>query len=702
MTGKTVTDNGIVKTLCRMCSNRCSIDVHIRNGRMTDITPGHGNPSNQDKMCPRGGAALDMFYHPDRIRKPLKRQNDGSFKEISPETAIAEIAEKMKKIRDHYGARSMGIWKGEAVGFLQQEEYARRFAHAFGTPNYFSNDSACYNGRYLGHMLVNGFWNPFAYYAKARMILLFGTNPPVCHPPFMNEFADAKANGTKLVMIDPRLNPIACFADIFAQPLPGTDGALAWGLIRYIVKAGEYDHELIDHYSIGFSEVVDYAEKFTPEYVEEQTGIYASVLVKIAQLIIENRPKISFYMGAGLEHHDNGVDNIRALVILSCITGAFDTDCSLFWPEEMVRNRLTLYEELPLEAQKPIGADRFPVLYDLRKECHTMTAMDYMLGKGDYPLKGLIVTAANPAVTNPNIGKVEKALGSLDLLVVNDLFMTKTAELAHYILPAASFLERSEIHIEPKYQRVYLTSKVTEIPGIMDEYTLWHKLAHSLGFGERYFPWENETQVNQYILEPSHIRLEQLRAHPEGIQYGPLTSQKHLTQPLPTASGKIELASPYLKKHGFSAIPEYVPPYHLREKSDDYPFIMTTGARKTLLYHSRNQNFEHFRKVHPRAYVEIHPDDASDLGVVDHQPVRIISKIGALVVDANIVHKNELLKGVIEMYHGWQEWPINFTTFDLVNDPISGFPLLKGVPVRLEKVALESKKQAPNDKLQTS
>ena len=350
----------------------------------------------------------------------------------------------------------------------------------------------------------------------------------------------------------------------------------------------------------------------------------------------------------------------------------------------MPRNKLTLYDELPLDGEKPIGADRFPVLYDLRKECHSMTAMDYMLGNGDYPLEGLIVTAANPVVTNPNTRKVEEALRSLDLLVVNDLFLTKTAELAHYILPAASFLERSEIHIDPKYQRVYLTSKVAEIPGIKDEYTLWHDLAHSLGFGKRYFPWENETQVNRYILEPSGIRLEQLQKHPEGIQYKPLAFQKHLSRPLPTASGKIELASPYLKKLGYAAIPEYVPPYHLREKSKEYPFILTTGARKTLLYHSRNQNFEQFRKVHPRAYVEIHPGDASELGIGQGDPIRIVSSIGALVVEANIVNRNELLRGVIEMYHGWEEWRINFTTFDCVNDPISGFPLLKGVPVRLE------------------
>ena len=686
MTGRTVIGNGVVKTLCRMCSNRCSIDVHVRDGCMVEITPGSGNPCNQGRMCPRGGAALDMFHHPHRIHTPLKRQPDGSFASISRETALAEIAEKMTEIKNRHGARSMGVWKGEAVGFLQQEEYVRRFAHAFGTPNYFSNDSACYNGRFLGHMLVNGFWNPFSYYARADLILLFGTNPPVCHPPFMAEFADAKANGANLVVVDPRLNPIACYADVFAQPLPGTDGAMAWGLIRYLVKAGEYDRNLMDRYSMGFEAVADYAQKFTPEYVEEQTGIYADVVVKIARLIIQNRPKVSIYMGAGLEHHDNGVDNIRALVILACLTGAFDMDYGLFWPEDMPRNKLTLYEEVPLEKEKPIGADRFPVLYDLRKECHSMTAMDYISGNGDYPLRGLVVTAANPAVTNPNTRKVEEALASLDLLVVNDLFLTKTARLAHYVLPAASFLERSEIHIDPKYQRVYLTRKVAEIPGIEDEYMLWHDLAHLLGFGKRYFPWENETQVNRYILEASSIRLEQLMAHPEGIQYKPLTFRKHLSRPLPTASGKIELSSPYLEKLGFSAIPKYVPPLHLRERSEEYPFVLTTGARKTLLYHSRHQNLEHFRKIHPNARVEIHPDDAAALGIDDGDPVRIVSKVGALVVEANIVHRNELLRGVIEMYHGWEDWPINLTTFDDVNDPISGFPLLKGVPVRLESV----------------
>lgn len=686
MKEKTIIQNGVVKTLCRMCDTRCSIDLHIKNGVLFDVTPATGNPVNEGRMCPRASAAIDVFYHLERILKPLKRKSDGSFVEISREQALDEIAEKMLKIKETYGARSVGFWKGEAVGFLQQEEYVRRFAHAFGSPNYFSNDSACYNGRFLGNYLVTGFWNPYPYHSKANLILLFGTNPPVCHPPFMAEFADAKTRGAELVVVDPRLNPVACYADIFAQPYPGTDGAVAWGIIRYLIQTDNYDRRFVQDYCTGFDKIAAYAKRFTPEYVEQQTGVYADVVVRIANMMGRSRPQVSLYMGAGLEHHENGVNNIRALVILMCLCGAVDNECGLVWSEPINRNDLSLYQELPLENEHPIGADKFPVLYDIRRECHTMTAIDYMLGQGDYPLRGMLITGANPAVTNPNTRKVEDALGSLDLLVVNDLFLTKTAKLAHYVLPAASFLERSEIHYNSKYQRVYLSTKVAEVPGAKDEYMLWRDLAQRLGFAQRYFPWKDEMEVNRTILEPSGITVEQLQAHPEGIQYKPLRFKKYKTRSLPTSSGKIEFASSYLKNLELAEIPEYVPPRYLRERSEQYPFLLTTGARKTLFYHSRHQNIERFRQIHPRAEVEIHPDDAAQLGIHNGEPVRIVSPVGSLVIEAKIVHRAELRQGVVEIYHGWEEWRVNFLTFDDINDPISGFPLLKAVPVRIEKV----------------
>jgi anaerobic selenocysteine-containing dehydrogenase len=683
---KTVKQNGSVQTLCRMCDTRCAVDVHIKDGFIAAITPFEGHPVNQGKMCPRGSAAIDQFYHLNRITKPLKKQPDGTFAEIPREQALDEIANRITQLKQAHGAESIGVWKGEGAGFLQQEEYARRFVRALGSPNYFSNDSACYNGRFLGHTLVTGFWNAFPEFSDADLILLFGTNPPMCHPPFMREFADARRKGAKLIVIDPRLNPIACYADIYAQPYPGTDGALGWGLIRYLIETKNYDSELVERYSIGFEKIVNYAKRFTPEYVEEQSGIYQDVLVDIAEMIIKYRPRMSIFAGTGLEHHENGVNNVRTLASLSCLSGALDISCGLFWPEEMERRKLTLYDELPLLDQKPIGADKFPVLYDRRKECHTMTAMDFSLGKGEYPLKGLIITAANPAVTNPNTGKVEKALSNLELLVVNDFFLTPTAKLAHYVLPAASFLERSELHFYPKYQMVNLTQKVAEISGVKNDYLLWHDLAHRLGFGEKYFPWETEEDVMRWMIEPSGISLDELRKHPQGFIYKPVQYQKYKNRPLPTPSGKIEFASPYLKKLGLSEIPEYIPPYHMRNNNKDYPFILSTGARKSLFYHSRHQNIARFRTTHPSAEMEINPEDAADLGIKNDEVVRVISEIGSLEIPAKIVNRKELRPGVIEIYHGWEEWRVNFITHDEINDPISGFPLLKGIPVRIERI----------------
>jgi len=417
---KTVVPSGVVPTLCRMCDTRCAINVHIKNNVLTEITPFEGHPVNQGRMCPRGGAALDIFYHLDRILTPLKRTGAGRFTEISYEQAVDEIARKMITLKERFGAQSVGAWKGEGLGFYQQEGYTRRFIYGFGSPNYFSNDSACFNGRFLGNYLVCGFWNPFPEFDRAKLIMLLGTNPPICHPPFMREFADARSRDAKLIMIDPRLNPVACYADIFAQPYPGTDGALAWGLIRYLIKTNNYDHELVDRYSIGFEKITAYAEQFSPEHVERESGIYARVVEEIAELLIKNSPHVSIYPGAGLEHHENGVNTIRAFTILACLCGALGRPTGMFRPEPLGIRDLAPSDGLPDEDLLPIGADKFPALYDIRRECHTITAMDYMLGKGAYPLKGLILAGANPAVTNPNTRKVEKALASLDLLVVND------------------------------------------------------------------------------------------------------------------------------------------------------------------------------------------------------------------------------------------------------------------------------------------
>ena len=686
---KTVVQHGSMNTLCRQCEMHCGLNIDVSKGVIKKISGFSLNPQNRGRICPKGPAAKELVYNSDRLLKPLKRQPDGSFLEIGYEKAMDEIAEKMLGIKKKYGAKSMGVWTGEAIGFLQQADYARRFIHAFGSPNYFSADSLCFVSRYVASRLVQGFYNPAPDFSNANLILLWGINPGVTHLPYMISIEAGLKKGAKLIVIDPRYTAAAKSADIFVKIYPGTDGALAWGLAQYLIKTGNYDREFVEKHSVGFDRFARYAKRFTPKFVETQTGIPEKTITDIGEMIAKHAPEVIHSPGISLEHHVNGVNNLRALACLSGLTGSIDIKGGEVWPREFVMNRLPIYDQFPLLDLNPIGADKFPVLYQLRKECHSMTAMDYMLGKGEYPLRGLIFTGANPLLTNPNSKKVKEAFSSLDLLVSKDLFMTKSARLADYVIPAASFLERSELYVYAHLHRVALTSKVIDVPDITDEYTFWHDLANQLGFGEKYFPWKNETEVNRWLLEPTEITLETLQKHPEGVSYGSFEFKKYQHLPFPTPTGKFEFTSQYLKERGYSEIPEYNPPAFMTQDRSKFPFVLITGARKSFYYHSRYRNIKRFQKAIPEAEIEIHPLDAQKLLIDNKERIRVISALGSIEIRTKIVKPGGILPGFLQVTHGWDDANINLLTDDTEVDPISGLPNLKAVMVRIEKTESE-------------
>ena len=673
----------VVQSLCRMCDDRCAINVYLENNRIVDIDGYIPHPWNRGRLCVKARAAVDMVYHPDRLLKPLKKTKAG-FKEIPLEQAIDEIAARLLNIKEQYGTRSISVWKGEAIGFSQQEDLARRFVHAMGTPNYFSNDSQCYNGRYFGYRLVEGSW-PVAEYENSDCIVVWGANPPHAHPNMTQMIMRARKKGARLIVVDPRLSAIARKAYIHAALQPGTDGALAWGIIHLLIKEGWYNRDFVDKYTLGFHSLADYAQRFTPEYVQNETGVAARQVFEITRIMANSAPKVALYMGNGPEHHENGINNIRAVACLDGLLGSVDQEGGNRLLEVMAKNELTLYDEIPLHHLDPIGADRFPVLYDFRQECHTMTVMDTILSSKPYPLRAMLLTAANPAITNPNSRKVRKAFESLDLFVVRDLFMTETASLADYVLPAASFLERSEIHYHGMCQTATLARKIISFPDCQDEYQFWHDLAHRLGIG-KFFPWKNEKELTRWILEPSGISLKQLEEHPEGVNYRPIRYRKWQDAGFSTPSGKIEFTSEYLKDLGYEELPEYKPPSYKSGPDPEYPYVLITGARKLLYYHSRFRNIARFRTAIPKADVEIHPRDAEAIGVVDEETVTITSRIGSLEIPVKIMAPNEILPGNLQITHGWKDANVNLVTHDDRFDPISGFPLMKAVEVRVDKI----------------
>lgn len=307
-----------------------------------------------------------------------------------------------------------------------------------------------------------------------------------------------------------------------------------------------------------------------------------------------------------------------------------------------------------------------------------------MLDGVPYPFRALVITGANPMLTNPNSTRVRQALQSLDLLVVRDLFMSETAELADYVLPAASFLERTELHAHANRQVVTLTRRILSWSGVQSEYEFWRDLAQRLEIGD-FFPWPDETALNRWLLEPTGIDLDELASHPEGVQYAAPRASRSEGDSFRTPSGKIEFTSQYLKDLGFDELPVYQSPTYVQTPDPEYPFVLMTGARKLLYLHSRFRNIPRFRKATPGPEVEMHPADAASLRVGDGDLVRVVSRIGALEIPVRVMAPNELLPGTLQITHGWREANVNVITHDDRFDPVSGFPLMKSAEVRVER-----------------
>jgi len=681
--GEPIPNKSHYTSLCRMCDNRCGINVYVENGTIVDITGLREHKWNHGRLCVKGRLAVDLVNAPDRILKPLKRKDNG-WEEIELDQAYDEIAEKIKRIQTKWGDRAMSVWKGEALGFLTQEELSRRFIHAIGSPNYFSNDSACYAGRWLGYVLVTGDWATQDF-NNSKCAVIWASNPPYSQPNLTQSILKGREKGGKLIVIDVRLSAIARQADEYVSILPGTDGALAHGIARQLIEDDTICHSFIEHYSFGFEAYARYVLEFTPERVEKETGVPAAKVVHLARMIGNCRPKVSVYVGNGLEHHENGINNIRAIACLDGLLGNLDHEGGNFTAEKPGLSELTLYKKQPLRHLGPIGADKYPVLYDFRKECHTMTAMDTILSGKPYQLKGMILGGANPALTNPNSKKVLKALKALELFVVRDIFMSETAELADYVLPGASFLEQSELHCHPIHHILSLSKKIVSFPHCDDEYTFWKRLSSRLGV-EHYFPWKDREELNAWLLKDSGITIQNLLDHPEGYEFKPRRYQKYKTDGLPTPSGKFEFVSTYLKGYGYPGLPEYVPPRYKDSPNPEYPYVLVTGARKVFYTHGRNRNFKRCRTAIPHPDIEMNPIDADKLGVKSGDMVTVTSSVGSVDIPVKVVHESALFPGVMQVTHGWKESNINLLTHDDRNDPIDGFPLMKSVEIQITPV----------------
>jgi len=680
----------IIKTDCILCVWGCGINAYVEDGRLVKVEGMTEHPLNQGSLCPRGKALVDYVYSPDRLKYPMKREN-GGWKRISWDEALDIIATKLQGVKDRYGARALAIFCG-SVGVENNElaAFARRFRGAYGTPNFLSVESNCYRSRILAHQLTFGTFlleEP----EKARCVILWGHDPDNSKPPLASKLYQALDKGLKLIVISPKRTPLAK-RGLHIPIRPGTDCALALGMLNVIISEDLYDKEFVNKYTIGFDKLAEHVKQYPPEKVEKITWVPAADIERIARTFATAESASIVQGVCALDQQINGLQTNRALAILQVVTGNVDV------PGGWVNVPFPRLGSLHIKVEEePIGAAEHPLFYRLWGRTspygQTMYFADAVLTEKPYPIKALIVTGGNPALTLPDSNKIKRALEKLDFLVVIDLFMTETAGMADIVLPACSFLERSGVGyvyaVTSSLPYILLRKKVIEpLWECWPDWRFWCELGRKMGYGGL-FPWQNDEEVVEHWLKPTGLTIKQLsEQNPEGVFFADKKYDMAQKGEFRTPSKKIEIYSPTLAEHGYDPLPVHIEPNQSPISSPElvkeYPLILTTGARNLEYTHTQMRNVPRLRQCAPEPVAEIHPYTAKKYSVADGEMIALETKRGQIKTELKVTE--DLMPGVVSIPHGWAEANANELTELEPRDPITGYTELKALLCRIRKL----------------
>ncbi len=682
------------KAVCEFCHCRCRVVAHVENGNLVkfedDPTDPRGGTLPTVPGCLRLRGAQEWMYHTDRLSYPLKRageRGEGKWTQIPWEQAFDEIADRMRQIKDQYGPEAIALVTGT---LRTRSDLQTRFFHALGSPNYGGQSRICHTPNLAVSCAMSG-WGHRTYVgvlpgagSKTKCMMLSGINPRHSITRLWKTLNDAKKLGVKLIVIDPRKTETAELADIWLQLRPATDTALWMGMVNVVIEEGLYDKEFVDKWCHGFDKLVERAKEYPPEKVAEITWIPADKIREAARMYATNKPAAMLH-GMGVEHHTNHISAIQARYILCGITGNIDIEGGSYMPGParcITEPQLELWElATPELKKKQLGADRFKLLswegYDLILESvlkvwgkpyqvarsaaghHPPTTYRAMITGKPYPVRALMTIAGNPMVTTGNVKLVYKAIKSLDLYVVQDYFPTPSAELADYMLPVASWMERPFMFAWSGVDNQIIGGEQllpASVPGKYDRKTdleILRELGIRLGQAE-YWPWKNREELFDYQLEPLGMNFKEFMAQ-GGFDNPPHEFKKYERQGFATPTGKYELYSTIFEKMGYDPLP-----YHEESKENpvtnpelakEYPLMLISGGRFIPMYHSEHRQVDSSRRLHPDPIVQINPKTAEPLDIKDGDWVWIESPRG------RIRQKAQLFDGidprVIHCEHGW-------------------------------------------------
>lgn len=629
------------------CHLGCGILMYTDDeGRLVKVEGDPENPFNQGRLCVRCLDLPEVVYSPDRILHPLKRAREDRGKDkwepIGWDEALDEIAGKILAAKEEFGPESVAFYSGTGRDIGQ---YITRLCWGFNSPNFvfLMSGQSCYSPRVAGCFSTSGsFWvgdysqqfpdrydNPD--WKRPDLIVIWGNNPIVSNSDglYGHWVVDCLKMGSRAIVVDPRMIWLASKAEHYLQIRPGTDGALALGIVNYLIENDLYDHEFVSLWCYGFEELAERAKEYPLDEVAKITDLPAEDIVAVARAIADS-DAVTLQWGVAIDQIKETIPTAQAVLAIFEITGNIGKPGTMQQPASILNYAAGWGSEflVPEQEAKRIGQDEHPLIKMGFQECVTDDYIKCLETGKPYPIKVAWMQTTNPlACTGVDAKRTLDAHMNIETIVYVDLFMTPTSmALADYFLPACTYAERNGLRVGDGAQRAETINKAIEPLGESRS-----DMQICLDIGKRIspeaWPWDTVEDMYSNILAETGHTFEEMQELAPG--YPPFEYHMHEKGLLradgnvgfDTATGRIELWCSMYNNLGLDPLPSYeepVPsPLSTPELCEEYPLVLTTGARLWGMFHSEHRQIPRMRALHPEPLVYVNPKTAADFGVKD-------------------------------------------------------------------------------------
>ncbi len=635
------------------CHEGCGVLIYTDDdGKLIKVEGDPENPFNKGRLCSRCLALHEVVNSPERLRHPMKRAREDRGKDkwerITWDEAFDIIYERFSDIKERYGAEAIACCFGTGRDIVP---WIYRLAYTIGTPNtiFTMSGMSCYLTRVLGCIASTGcFWvgdysqQFLRRYEDPRWkrpdtIVVWGNNPLVANADGMygHWAVDCMKLGSKIIAVDPRVTWLAAKAEVHLAIRPGTDGALAIAMLNYIISNDLYDHDFVDKWCYGFNELAEHVKDFTLEKAEEITYIPKEKIAKAALMIAESEGSI-LQWGVAFDMTKEALPASQAAFAIFVITGQIDRPGGMVMPTEILRFVGGWgYEELILGKHqdmidKRIGMHEYGLLNAGIMACSTDRWIEQMETGEPYKMAGIWIQTTNfLACTSPDPKRTLAACNKMEFIAAVDMFMTPTImALADVVLPVSAFTEKVGLRVGDGFQRCETINRASDPGDTRSDVEI------NMTLGKRFdpeaWPWERTEDVFSAVIKDcggidmTYEDFQELAPGYQPFEYYRYESGKLRADGLPgfnTRTGRIELWSTYYSSVGLEPLPyfeEPIPgPVSTPELLEEYPLILTTGARSWFFFHSEHRMIDSLRSRHPWPRIQMNPKTAEINGVSD-------------------------------------------------------------------------------------